>query len=66
MIIPIRCFTCGKVIAHIQNDDEGEEGSEQQPPPQPQPPPQLRRYCCKRMLLTHVPIINKLLKYTEK
>ncbi|HNV94465.1 MAG: DNA-directed RNA polymerase subunit N [Candidatus Methanofastidiosum methylothiophilum] len=62
MIIPVRCFTCGKVIGHLYEpyldrlnkgelsekilDDMG-----------------LTRYCCRRMLLTHVDLIDELLDY---
>ncbi|KAK4598213.1 hypothetical protein RGQ29_015619 [Quercus rubra] len=53
MIIPVRCFTCGKVIGNkwdmyldlLQSDySEGDalDGLG------------LVRYCCRRMLMTHV------------
>jgi DNA-directed RNA polymerases I, II, and III subunit RPABC5 len=62
MIIPVRCFTCGKVIGNkwdaylslLQDDHtEGDALDELG----------LRRYCCRRMLLTHVDLIEKLLHY---
>jgi DNA-directed RNA polymerase subunit N (RpoN/RPB10) len=62
MIIPIRCFTCGKVIGNkwdayvalLQDDyPEGDALDELQ----------LKRYCCRRMLLSHVDLIEKLLNY---
>lgn len=62
MIIPVRCFTCGKIIGNkweayldllntnitqcVALDALG-----------------LKRYCCRRMLLTHVDLIEKLLAY---
>ncbi|CAF3430612.1 unnamed protein product [Rotaria socialis] len=63
MIIPIRCFTCGKVIgnkweAYIEllrcEYTEGDALDTLH----------LRRYCCRRMLLSHVDLIEKLLNYT--
>eukprot|EP00389_Voromonas_pontica_P011062 GDKH01016890.1.p1 GENE.GDKH01016890.1~~GDKH01016890.1.p1 ORF type:complete len:77 (+),score=3.13 GDKH01016890.1:154-384(+) len=62
MIIPVRCFTCGKVIGHLwekwltilqQEKSEGQALDELG----------LTRYCCRRMLLTHADLIEKLLAY---
>ncbi|CAG0883004.1 unnamed protein product [Cyprideis torosa] len=62
MIIPIRCFTCGKVIGNkweaylglLQADyTEGDALDALN----------LKRYCCRRMLLGHVDLIEKLLNY---
>ncbi|XP_078671362.1 DNA-directed RNA polymerases I, II, and III subunit RPABC5 isoform X2 [Branchiostoma floridae x Branchiostoma belcheri] len=62
MIIPIRCFTCGKVIGNkwewylglLQADyTEGDALDALG----------LKRYCCRRMLLSHVDLIEKLLNY---
>ena len=63
MIIPIRCFTCGKVTgnkweAYIELLSSGySEGDALDTLG-------LKRYCCRRMLLSHVDLIEKLLNYT--
>lgn len=63
MIIPIRCFTCGKVIGDKWENyiellrceySEGDALDHLD----------LKRYCCRRMLLSHVDLIEKLLNYT--
>ncbi len=64
MIIPIRCFTCGKVLGQVyerylslldQQKTEAEALEELG----------LRRYCCRRVVLSTVPLIDKLLKYPD-
>lgn len=63
MIIPVRCFTCNKVVGNKwesylkmqetckDNDVILDKLG-------------LTRYCCRRMLLTHVEVIDSLLNYT--
>ncbi|RCI13256.1 hypothetical protein L249_0348 [Ophiocordyceps polyrhachis-furcata BCC 54312] len=70
MIIPIRCFSCGKarlllgVIGHLWEpylqliaDPRKTDGDAMDELG-------LKRYCCRRMVMTHVDLIEKLLKYT--
>ena len=62
MIIPVRCFTCKKVIANKWNDylDLLARGYN---PADALDALGFKRYCCRRMFLGHVNIIDELLKY---
>ena len=71
MIIPVRCFTCGKVIGNkwktyhelqLQADPEG-DGDTLMSRAQVFDALGLERYCCRRMLFTHVDLIERLLMY---
>lgn len=60
MIIPVRCFTCGKVIGNkYETYLTYPYGNEKLALDELK----LTRYCCRRMLLTHVNLIDKLLNY---
>lgn len=65
MIIPIRCFTCGKPVAHLwETFDKRTKGGEN--PGKVMDDLGLDRYCCRRMLLTHIELIDDLLRYNYK
>jgi DNA-directed RNA polymerase subunit N len=62
MIIPVRCFSCGKVVGdkwepYAQRVETGED------PKDVLDDLGLTRYCCRRMLLSHVEIIDEILKF---
>ncbi len=62
MIIPIRCFTCGKVISNIYEvyQSRVERGEE---PKEVLDDLDIERYCCRRMLLAHQDLIDELMEY---
>ena len=62
MIIPIRCFSCGKPIAqdweaYAEKTSKGEDAAK------------LldtlghKRYCCRRMFITHSDVIDEVMKH---
>ena len=73
MIIPIRCFTCGKVIGNIYDQfkqryeeykkavDAGEKPKET--PKEILDDLGLDRYCCRRKILSHVDLIGEAAPY---
>lgn len=61
-MIPVRCFTCGKVLGSLYDDYKGRV-AKGEPRGQALDGLGLRRYCCRRMLLTHVEVVDTLNKY---
>lgn len=62
MIIPVRCYSCGKVISQhydefIKRKDKGES------PEKILDDLGLTRYCCRRMVFAHVDLMDEVLKY---
>lgn len=64
MIIPIRCFSCGRLIANIykpylemlEKGERAEDAFEKLG---------VKRFCCKRMIVSHVDLIDDLLKFSR-
>jgi DNA-directed RNA polymerase subunit N len=59
MMIPVRCFTCGKVVGHLWEDykkrvDEGED------PGKVMNELELTRYCCRQVFLGNVDLIKEI------
>ncbi len=63
MLIPVRCFTCGKVIGNKYEAFVGLQHNNNYTTKDALDELGLTRYCCRRMLLTHVNMIEKLLNY---
>lgn len=62
MIVPVRCFTCGKPIAEyyekyineIKTNKDAKKVLDDLG---------IKRYCCRRMMLSHVDLIDDIMKY---
>lgn len=63
MIIPVRCFTCGKVIADKWDEfkTEVEKGEN---PAKVLDSLGIKRYCCRRMFLSHIDLLEESLKFS--
>ncbi len=65
MIIPVRCFSCGFLVGDKWEDfasrvKEGENAGKVLDDLG------VKRYCCRRMLLSHVDIIDEILRFYEE
>ncbi len=62
MIIPVRCFSCGKLVG-----DKWEPFSKRvaagEHPKEVLDDVGVDRYCCRRMLLSHVELIDDILEF---
>ena len=62
MEIPIRCFTCGNLIADkseefLKRKKKGED------PGKILDDLGLRRYCCRTMIITHIEVIDEICRF---
>lgn len=62
MIIPVRCFTCGYPIA-AKWEEFKRRISEGEDPKKVLDELGVKRYCCRRMLLSHVDLFHEVIKY---
>jgi DNA-directed RNA polymerase I, II, and III subunit RPABC5 len=63
MIIPVRCYSCGKVVGNLYEDyrsllDKDYTESEALDALN------LKRYCCRRMVLSHLELAEDLIPYS--
>lgn len=61
MEFPVRCFSCGTVLAHLY--DRYKELSKTKSAEEALDDLGVRRYCCRRMFISHVDIVNQVIKY---
>ena len=57
MLIPVRCFSCGTVIAHLW-DRYSERINSGEDPGDVLTDLGIQRYCCRRMFVSHVDLID--------
>jgi len=64
MLIPVRCFTCGNLIADKYEDFQNKKKSGEEPD-KVLNSLGVERYCCRRMLLTTVETIQQVIPFYE-
>jgi DNA-directed RNA polymerase subunit N len=63
MIIPIRCWTCGKPIGHLW--EEYNERIKKEDPKKVLDSLRLKRYCCRTQIMGHVELIDIVSKFKK-
>ena len=64
MLIPVRCFTCGNLIADKYDDFQNKIKSGEEPD-KVLDSLGFEKYCCRRMLLTTVETIQQVIPFYE-
>lgn len=64
MLIPVRCFSCGKPIGHLWEEYK-ERTSDGEDPGEVMDELELERYCCRRMFLSHKDLIEEVNQYSK-
>jgi len=62
MFFPVRCFTCGGVIGHLTEEYEQKVKAGKNPA-EVLEALGIERYCCRRMFLGHVEVMDKVIRY---
>ncbi|HEU97525.1 MAG: DNA-directed RNA polymerase subunit N [Fervidicoccaceae archaeon] len=62
MIIPVRCYTCGRPIGHLWEPfkERVEKGED---PEKVLDELGVTRYCCRRTLISHIDLIDQVIKF---
>ncbi len=64
VLVPVRCFTCGKLIADKYEDYQNKIKTGEEPQ-KVLDELKIERYCCRRMLLTSVELIQLIIQFYE-
>ena len=64
MLFPTRCFTCGSIIGHLWNEYT-ERVKKGEDPAKVLDDLGIKRYCCRRMFLSHVEISDEILYFPK-
>ncbi len=64
MIVPIRCFSCGKPVAHLW-EDYNKRISRGESKKKVMDDLGLERQCCRALFLTHVDLLDLVAQYKK-
>ena len=64
VLVPVRCFTCGKLVADKYSDYQNKIKTGEEPK-KVLDELGMDRYCCRRMLLTTVETIQQVIPFYE-
>ncbi len=63
MMVPVRCFTCGKVVGGVYEEYLKLVNEKKEDPKKAMESLGIERYCCKRTIFSHVDLIDEIAKF---
>jgi DNA-directed RNA polymerase subunit N len=66
MMIPVRCFSCGAVIADKWEEYDRRVNHEHEDAGTVLDSMGIKRYCCRRMMISNVELIDEFIKIGKK
>lgn len=63
MIIPVRCFSCGKLVSEVFEEYVKRTQNSKEKPEKVLDDLGITRYCCRRTIFSHVEAIDDIMKY---
>jgi DNA-directed RNA polymerase subunit N len=66
MMIPVRCFSCGQVVGDKWEEFNERVNVKKENPDKVLEDMGVKRYCCRRMLISHVELIDDIINYSRK
>ena len=66
MMIPVRCFSCGQVVADKWEEYDRRVNKGKEDARKVFGEMRIRRYCCRRMLMSHIDLIDDIIDYSRK
>ncbi len=66
MMMPVRCFSCGAVVADRWEEYDRRVNKEHEDPGRVLDELGVKRYCCRRMFISNVDLIDEFIKIGKK
>lgn len=63
MMVPVRCFTCGKNVGEKYEEYLKRVTEKNEEPAAAMTDLGITRYCCRRTIFTHVDLIDEVIQY---
>ncbi len=66
MMIPVRCFSCGQVVADRWEEYAKRINVDKEEPGKVLDSMGIKRYCCRRMFIGNVELIDNIISYGRR